>query len=195
MNAILVIGAERLFNEMKRRFSSNSSDPVTVVRLDKSGGCVDRDESYMKTMRQQQIREYFFGHGSVNLSPYTNQVDFAHLSVYHIIDSNASNSFNPGLDDDDDLYDSAKGQQSSTGSLYEKVTPSLMLQNSLLAVTHAEAGESQDMIRDASVMGYVYAVDVDETKRRVKLLGPVSGRLPNKAMIWGNFPEEVIDLV
>lgn len=180
---------------MKRRFPSNSSaDSVTVVRLDKSGGCVDRDEAYMKTMRQQQIREYFFGHGSVNLSPYTNQVDFAYLSIYHIIDSNASNSFDPGLDEEDDIYDSAKAGQ-STGTLYEKVTPSMMLQNSLLALTHAEAGESQEMIRDASVMGYVYAVDVDETKRRVKLLGPVSGRLPNKATIWGNFPEEVIDLV
>jgi polyribonucleotide 5'-hydroxyl-kinase len=181
---------------MKRRFSStSSSDPVTVVRLDKSGGCVDRDESYMKSMRQQQIREYFFGHGSVNLSPYTNQVDFAHLSIYRIIDSSAANSFDPGLDDEDDIYDPAKGQQSSTGNLYEKVVPSLMLQNSLLAVTHAEASDSQDSIRDASVMGYVYAVDVDEAKRRVNLLGPVSGRLPNKAMIWGSFPEEVIDLV
>jgi polyribonucleotide 5'-hydroxyl-kinase len=180
---------------MKRRFSSTSPDPVTVVRLDKSGGCVDRDESYMKSLRQQQIREYFFGHGAVNLSPYTNQVDFSQLAIYRIIDSSVANSFDPGLDEEDDIYDPVKGQQSSTGNLFEKIVPSLMLQNSLLAVTYAEPGDSQDSIRDASVMGYVYVVDVDESKRRVKLLGPVSGRLPNKAMVWGNFPEEVIDLV
>jgi polyribonucleotide 5'-hydroxyl-kinase len=70
-----------------------------------------------------------------------------------------------------------------------------MLQNSLLAITHAEPNDSQDSIRDASVIGYVYVADVDEAKKKVKFLSPVSGRVPSKAMVWGSWPEEVIDLV
>ena len=70
-----------------------------------------------------------------------------------------------------------------------------MLQNSLLAVTFAQQNDSLDNIRDATIMGYVYVSSVDEGKRKVTLLSPVGGRVPTNAMIWGTWPEEVVDLV
>ena len=115
-----------------------------------------------------------------------------------------------------------------------------MLQNSLLAITHATAPDTfflsssltasrggggggaaaaaaaaqlaraYESIRDASVMGYVYVVDVDDGKKKVRLLTPVSERLPvgggggskGKALVMGSggaegegWPEDVVGLV
>jgi polyribonucleotide 5'-hydroxyl-kinase len=74
------------------------------------------------------------------------------------------------------------------------VEPSPLLQNALLAVTTAQAKDGSDGVRDASVMWYVYVTDVDEVKQRLRLLSPISGRVPANALVWGNWPESVPDL-
>jgi polyribonucleotide 5'-hydroxyl-kinase len=89
------------------------------------------------------------------------------------------------------------GPSSGTGAtapLYEKVEPSPLLQNALLAVTTAQAKDGLDGVRDASVMWYVYVTDVDEVKQRLRLLSPISGRVPANALVWGDWPESVSDL-
>ena len=87
VNVILTIGSEKLYNDVKRRFSASSAEePVAILRLDKSGGCVDRDAAYMQQLRQSQIREYFFGQGGVTLSPYSQLVDFNQLAIFRIVD-------------------------------------------------------------------------------------------------------------
>lgn len=53
----------------------------------------------------------------------------------------------------------------------------------------ANANDSQEGIRDASVMGYVFVAEVDEERRKMKVLAPLKGALPNRAMIWGSWPE------
>ena len=89
VNILIVLGSERLYSDMTRRFASSSSplSPVTTVKLDKSGGCVDRDSSYLSQLRQSQIREYFFGSSLTNLSPHSQYVDFSELSVWRVPDS------------------------------------------------------------------------------------------------------------
>jgi polyribonucleotide 5'-hydroxyl-kinase len=96
-------------------------------------------------------------------------------------------SFRPG-DDDDDVY-------GSSNDIFEKVTPSPLLQNSILAITTATKNDSQETIRDASVMGYLYVADVDDSKKKLRLLSPQAGRIPLNAMILGTFPEDVPGLV
>ena len=193
INVILVMGSERLHTELRKRLvTSNGEEPIIVLKLDKSEGCVERDASYMKQLRQQQIREYFFGRGNVILQPHSQQADFKQLSIFRIYDpSGTSSSFNPGGEDDEYSYT----PQFSTEKLYERITPSLMLQNCLLAVTYAEPNDTQEAIRDSSIMGYVYVADVDETKNKLKLLSPVSGNVPPRAIISGSWPEDVPDLV
>ena len=74
---------------MFRRFNGQKvgmSDKVTVVKLDKSGGCVDRDSEYMQQIRRAQTREYFFGDVSNPLSPHTQQIDFDQITVFKIAD-------------------------------------------------------------------------------------------------------------
>ena len=78
---------------MLRRYNGQSAGgngPMVVIKLDKSGGCVDRDESYMKQFRHAQVREYFFGDAKTTLSPHTQQLDFDQLSIYKVAESQLS---------------------------------------------------------------------------------------------------------
>jgi len=79
--------------------------------------------------------------------------------------------------------------------IYEKVTPTSMIQNSLLAVTTASANDRQEIIRDSSIRGYVYVAEVDDTKKKVKLLSPQPGQIPSNALVLGSFPEDVPGLL
>lgn len=87
VNVLIVLGSERLYSDMVRRFSghrTSTDESISVVKLDKSGGCVDRDDAYMKQARQAQIREYFFGDAKSTLSPHTQQVDFSQVTIYRV---------------------------------------------------------------------------------------------------------------
>lgn len=79
--------------------------------------------------------------------------------------------------------------------LYERVAPSAALTNKLLAITTANPNDRHEVIRDSSVRGYVYVADVDEAKRKVRLLSPQPGHLPGSAMVLGSWPEDVAGLV
>lgn len=97
------------------------------------------------------------------------------------------NALLPGGEDDEDV--------STAKPLFERVQPTPQMQNGILAIVHAEVNDSPDRIRDASVMGFVYVAEVDEKRKKVKVLAPLSGRLAQKAMIWGSWPENIGELV
>lgn len=84
VDTLLVLGSERLYSDMCRRFEDRPQNPVAVVKLQKSGGCVDREESFMKQSRETAIREYFFGEPKRTLSPYTMTVGFDGLNVWRV---------------------------------------------------------------------------------------------------------------
>jgi polyribonucleotide 5'-hydroxyl-kinase len=85
VNVIVTLGSERLYSDLARKFANRDpSETVNVIRLDKSGGCVDRSEEYMKTLRHAQVREYFFGHGENTLAPSSQTCDFGDLNVFQI---------------------------------------------------------------------------------------------------------------
>lgn len=88
VNVILVMGSEKIHRDMSKRFEgqrTSTDDIITVVKLDKSGGCVDRDEkTFMKPIREAATREYFFGDAKRTLSPHIQQIDFNALTIYQI---------------------------------------------------------------------------------------------------------------
>lgn len=90
----------------------------------------------------------------------------------------------------EDFYD--PGASSST---LEKVEPSLMMLNCTLAIMYASPRDHPDAIRDANVMGFVYITDVDEKKKRLKVLSPVNARLGDRPLVWGNWPEPMVSLL
>jgi polyribonucleotide 5'-hydroxyl-kinase len=111
---------------------TGTDERISVVKLAKSGGCVDRDAAFMKKVRESQIRTYFFGTSvpstgssslslsstgagtTITLSPHGQQLDFDKLSIYNITipeeddDYDPANlgvneSFLPGGSDDIDI--------------------------------------------------------------------------------------------
>jgi polyribonucleotide 5'-hydroxyl-kinase len=186
VNVLITLGSERLYSDLSRKFSTRTSgDPsesVFVIRIDKSGGCVDRSEEYMKTLRHSQIKEYFFGKGEETLAPSSQMADAADLNIFRVIEGDV----NGGVDE----YGMTVERQ-----IFEKVIPSEAMQNQLLAITTASPNDPQAVIRDSSIKGYIYVADVDEAKKKVKLLSPLPGATPGNAMILGNWPETVEGLV
>ena len=69
--------------------------------------------------------------------------------------------------------------------------PTPEMQNSVLAIVDAEWNESQQSIRDANVIGFIYVSEVDEKKKKLRILAPAGGRLPNKTMLWCTWPEPI----
>ncbi|KAH8602071.1 Pre-mRNA cleavage complex II protein Clp1-domain-containing protein [Bisporella sp. PMI_857] len=190
VNVVLVLGSERLNIDMHRRFLNYKTirnEDLVIIRLDKSGGCIDRDEEYLRQTREAAIREYFFGDEKRTLSPHTQSVDINELTVYKVHEARTTDaSFLPGGADE---------EQYVSGRLYERVTASQEMVHCILAVVFAGVNDSQETIRDATVMGFVYISEVDEVKGRVKILAPLNTRITDRPMIWGSWPEPTMSLV
>ncbi|KAL5341673.1 hypothetical protein BJX70DRAFT_43109 [Aspergillus crustosus] len=252
ITTILVIGSERLYSLMMKSYDNKPSssasavatdERITVVKLSKSGGCVDRDAAFMKAARESQIRTYFFGNQvptssstlpilpssttNVTLSPHAQQLDFNTISLYNYTTSapeddqndeddydpaqlTTGDSFLPGDGETDwstqrqsesafgAANDSASGTAAGNTVPLKKVpapAPSA-LANTLLAITHSSPTSNPAEIRDASTMGFLYVADVDSERGKIRVLAPVGGRVPSRAIIWGKkWPAEVVGLV
>ncbi|KKY18675.1 putative mrna cleavage factor complex ii protein [Phaeomoniella chlamydospora] len=228
ISAIVVLGSERLYVDLQKRFdgrpTSNSTatlETVSVVKLSKSGGCVDRDEDFMRSFRSSQIRDYFYGNSKltngINLSPHQQTVDFSFLAIYKFNAASPSSTvpddlFAPGgsYDPDPDTEQDASfltsnnlqsfdTKKPSTANLYTQLTnPSAAMSNCILTVLNVSPHSSptDEDIRDASVMGFLYVADVDEAKRRITVLSPMAGRIPDGIIVWStSWPEEVLGLI
>ncbi|KAL8690779.1 MAG: hypothetical protein Q9218_003853 [Villophora microphyllina] len=198
VNVLVVVGSERLYSDMLRRFNGQRigvNETTTVIKLDRSGGTVDRDEEYLRRYRQAQVREYFFGDPKVSLSPHTQQLDYSQMNVFRTPE--ASNplltSLLPGGEADPDADESPI--HPSQKQIFEKIPPSPQMQTSILAIVSADINDRPENIRDASVIGFLYVAEVDEKKRKVRVLSPMSGRVPLRAMVWGSWPGDVGELV
>ncbi|KAM5345193.1 hypothetical protein ACJ41O_011055 [Fusarium nematophilum] len=175
INVIIVVGSTQLNAELAKRFGSERTslgEAISVVPLDKSDGVTQRDEMFMQHAREAAIKEYFFGDAKRTLSPLIQQVDFDSVIVY-------------------------KAEQPSYGGQDTLIRedPSTPMQHWTLAIMHAAPKDSPETVRAASVMGFLYVSDVDEERRKIKLLAPVSGRLGDQPLVWGKWPEPYINLL
>ncbi|KAF5646852.1 cleavage polyadenylation factor IA subunit [Fusarium sp. NRRL 52700] len=174
VNVVIVIGSTSITSELSKRFSNERTslgEPISIVPIDKSDGVVVRDEAFLQHVREAAIKEYFFGDSKRTLSPLIQQVDFDSVIVYHNSDEHSPNQ---GITRED---------------------PSTPMQHWTFAIMHATPKESPDTVRAASVMGFLYVSDVDEERRKIKLLSPVSGRLGDQPLVWGKWPEPFINLL
>jgi polyribonucleotide 5'-hydroxyl-kinase len=96
VNIIITLGSERLYSDLQRKFS-NREESIYTIRIDKSGGCVDRTEEYMRAVRHNQVREYFFGHGADTLAPSSQATDFEDLNIFRIMDCEFSSIERKGV--------------------------------------------------------------------------------------------------
>lgn len=66
----------------------------------------------------------------------------------------------------------------------------------ILALPHATTKDKEEDVRDASLQGFVYVAEVDEKKRRMRVLAPVTGRIggQGKVAVWGGWPGVIVGL-
>ena len=95
----------------------------------------------------------------------------------------------------DSLLPGGEADDLPQDTIFEMVQPSMSLHNCILAIVQADPNDTHESIRDASVIGFVYVAEVDEKRRKIRVLAPLSGRVPPKAMILGGWPEIVSNLV
>lgn len=84
VDTLVVLGSERLYSDMTKRFEERLQNPVTVVKVEKSGGCVDRDATFLSKTRETAVREYFFGEPKRTLSPYIMTASFDEVVIYGV---------------------------------------------------------------------------------------------------------------
>ncbi|KAJ9643786.1 uncharacterized protein PV06_09036 [Exophiala oligosperma] len=225
VSTIICLGSERLYSDMVRRFdgqptssrsTGGSTGTISVIKLSKSGGCVDRDEAYLRSFRAAQVKTYFYGNprlsNGISLLPRQQQVDFSTLTVWRRISSTPDptsttfpgdedeDTFLPGGGMDNEIAPGAGGGGMSkvplpSSQIYERMTvPYAAMRSSILAVMNCEPEAEQEIIRDSSVMGFLYVTDTDEARGRISVVSPVAGRVPNRAIVWAGWPEPILGL-
>ncbi|KAK4166678.1 mRNA cleavage and polyadenylation factor CLP1 [Cladorrhinum sp. PSN259] len=175
INVIIVLGSTEIYGELAGRLKDEKTthgESIGIVPLDKLDGVVDRDEMFLQANREASIKEYFFGDSRRTLSPFTQSVGFDDVAIFK------------ASDDDDD-------QQPAL----EQAEISEEMSHWTLAVMNASVNDPPETIQQAPVIGWVAIANVDEDKRRLRILSPVSGRLGNQPMVWGRWPEPYINLL
>ena len=87
------------------------------------------------------------------------------------------------------------GGEEGEKHLYEKVEPNSMMLHCMLAVMYASTNDTQETVRDASVMGFVFVTEVDEKRSRIKVLAPMNTKIVDRPLIWGSWPEASLSLI
>lgn len=204
-NILIVVGNEKLFSEMDKKFLDSD---VKVVKIRSSSGLVAKDPSFRKALLNQRISRYFNGGGMVSLpletSPFLSFpviVPFKDLHIRRIgeVAPQAPTSALPigstSRKQEEfritriELLHSASIAMGANGMLTSStaistiaIAPSSLL-HSVLALSSAPVDQEASII-DAPVVGFVIVSDVDETRGRLTLTAPAPGRLPKSFLIW-----------
>lgn len=83
VDVVLVLGQERLFSQLSSQFHGRTrpdGSRIDVVKLNKSGGVVNRNPKHRQRTRTSRVREYFYGIAG-DLSPHAMTVGFADVQV------------------------------------------------------------------------------------------------------------------
>ena len=82
MTVIVVLGHERLYNDMARRYGDKSG--IAVVKLARSGGVVEINDTYLQHLQNYLTKQYFYGDLKNVLSPVSRTLDFKNIKVYRL---------------------------------------------------------------------------------------------------------------
>ncbi|ODQ67050.1 Clp1-domain-containing protein [Nadsonia fulvescens var. elongata DSM 6958] len=204
---VLVVGNERMYSDLNKAYKNRQSQSqanagtassVSIIKLPKSGGCVEPESVLTRALQQKVIREYFYGNSKIPLSPFTVTVDSPSVTVYRIKeDSQTPSQFLPsGFSDHHPESSDKTGKanilnkedlEQDAHDLLIKIDSASILQNCVLAVVRADSTEKPENILKSELMGFVHVVEADDVKHKLKILMPVPGRLPNAVFLLGAY--------
>lgn len=140
---MIVLGHERLYSDMNRIYGSKQK--VSVVKLSKSGGVVERDRQFKIRLQRTKIHEYFYGTPKCELSPYSMLVNHDDIKIWRVGDVIAPSSALPlGMD------------SSSNETQLVKVDNYDMCLHSILAIVNIDQTEPENRILENNVAGFIY---------------------------------------
>lgn len=177
VNVVIVVGHERLYSDINKCYQDNKK--ISVVKLTKSGGVVNRDPSTRRILQSYKIKEYFYGTHKCELAPYSVIVPFSDIFIRTIEQGIAPSSALPiGME--------RKVQETRL----VPVEPTEDLINSILALTNVDVKENEeaneeedDILIGTRLLGFVHVTNVDTEKKKITLLCPCHGRIPKKYML------------
>ncbi|KAF8013005.1 hypothetical protein BT93_I1000 [Corymbia citriodora subsp. variegata] len=169
-NVVLVLGQEKLFSMLKKDVLKINPD-VDVVKLQRSGGVVSRNQKYRQKFRSLRTREYFYGLTN-DLSPHANVANFSDLIIYRIGGGpQAPHSALP------------IGAKPVADPL--RLAPVNINRDLLHVVLAVSFATEPDQIVSSNVAGFIYVTDVDIQRKKITYLAPSPGDLPGKFLIMG----------
>ncbi|KAK6098749.1 Cleavage polyadenylation factor subunit clp1 [Batrachochytrium dendrobatidis] len=188
-NVILVIGHERLYSDLFRKYSDKPG--MNVVKLNKSGGVVTRDKEIRRKMQMQRVKEYFYGTHKTEMMPFSQTVPFSEVVVRRVGEGILAPSSALPL--------GTERKQQDTK--YVKVEPGDILLHSILALSQAPLPgvvgpsglptkiytpeeESQTLL-ESNVAGFIYISEVEDERRKMTVLAPSPGKIPKQFLIMG----------
>ena len=189
INVILVVGHERLFNDLKME-SAVIHTGISVIKLSKSEGVVVRDADYRKVLRQANIHQYFYGAHN-DLAPHSRQINFADLHLVKILSASktpasllpiGAKPVNEGLRTVKVTLTNPDGVSGMKGAKQDEP-----LLNAIIAISHAHPSliNNADALLAANVAGFLFVQGVDAAKGRLTVLSPSPGPLPSKVTLVG----------
>ncbi|GME66952.1 unnamed protein product [[Candida] boidinii] len=213
INVLVVIGNERFLVDLKKKFSNSSlsnKNNLNLIKVNKSGGVVDKDEKYEREILQRCIREYFYGFDSIILSPYTFTTTISELIILKPVEVDtrmANLAFLSGDMTDQDEEDEQIGNGGTIPTDFKKLIErvenpnSAMLSNAVLSIVSSEkidfskyysTNELNDQlyqnVLNSSTIGFGYVSYCNDEENRLKLLVPLPvQQLPSKILILTQF--------
>ncbi|RHZ59936.1 hypothetical protein Glove_360g62 [Diversispora epigaea] len=174
VNIIIVLGHERLYSDMTKLYKERPG--ISVLKLAKSGGVVDRDKTFRRQTQMRKIREYFYGLPKFELSPCSTLINLNEVSIYRVgVGSLAPSSALPiGID------------RKVSETQLVKVEPDDSIRHSILALTSANSPDEQSLL-ETSIIGFIYVSEVDIVKQKMTILAPCPGRLPKQYLMMGSY--------
>ncbi|KAI9208130.1 Pre-mRNA cleavage complex II protein Clp1-domain-containing protein [Polychytrium aggregatum] len=182
VNVILVIGHERMYSDLKQEFNDNSG--ISIIKLHKSGGVVNRDDTFRKQSQSQKISEYFYGTPKLEHSPYSCSVNYADITIRQVGEGTLAPSSALPLG----------AQRKVAETRMVKIDPGEILLHSIMAVSNVpvdpdaalSVDEESRNIAKTPLAGFVYVSEVDEVRKKLTVLAPMPGRLPKKYFVLGS---------
>jgi polyribonucleotide 5'-hydroxyl-kinase len=198
INAILVVGHEKLNAEMQRLYGSQ----LTVVKIPKSGGVVELDHGYRERVHNYQLHAYMYGQtidpppgassGLVGgeaateliLSPSSTIINIGDLAIYRIgQESMAPSSALP--------IGAARTLSEMQPTLIDSASSSARLFNrvlALLAPFNEDENERYDEeILDLPAVGFIVITSLDIPNRKMTVLAPNQGPIAGGTAVIGSF--------
>ncbi|KAG7819933.1 hypothetical protein KL919_005197 [Ogataea angusta] len=198
INVLLIVGSERLLVDLKKKMQNPA---VTLLKLNKSSGCVDKDDKYERELQQRSIKEYFYGIDRLQLSPYSitvNLKDFIFVRPKETENVNLSFLSGDLADDDEAPRESVNYKQ-----LAERVKNpgSDTLNNSILSLVDDSQidtlrylnsdDDDENLIKpflDSSSLGFCYVQNCNDEKGKLTLLVPSPvQQLPTRTLLLTQF--------